>query len=126
MDSRVRRVLSMQFMWVLCAGLAAYLIWGSALRPQPSLSAATGAAIAFVNTGLIAWRMRHAAKSAGEREAHHTLKQIYRWALERYVIVAALLAAGLGGWKLMPLGLLGGFILGQAIWLAAPLMTKET
>jgi hypothetical protein len=35
-------------------------------------------------------------------------------------LAVVLLAAGLGGLKLAPLGLLSGFILGQVIWILAP------
>ena len=55
-----------------------------------------------------------------------SLNEFIRSWLERYLVVGVLLALGLGWLKLLPLGLLSGFILGQLIWILAPLTIKET
>ena len=140
MDRRIRGVLSAQTVWVLLATLLAYRIWnGSHLA---MVSAAVGAFIALVNTAFIAWRLsaqENLGKAPGSKhdlaaamkndtaapEAHRHLKQFYRSALERYLLVAGLFAVSLGVFAFLPLAVLGGFILGQALWIAAPLMSKE-
>lgn len=142
MDRRIRGVLSAQSVWVLVAALGAYRIWDASQLAM--VSAAMGALIALVNTAFIAWRLNaqeNLGKTpgcdtgpAGAQEindtatpnAHRHLKQFYRSALERYFLVASLFAMSLGVLKFLPVALLGGFILGQALWMVAPLMSKET
>ncbi len=124
MDRRIRRVLSVQLVLLLTVGLIAYGLWGS----QVGWAAGFGALIAVTNTALIARHMRprNTSKDSGELSAQHYLRQFYRSSLVRYLVVGVLLASGLGGLKLTPLALLGGFILEQLIWIIAPLTIKET
>lgn len=126
MDRRIKRVLSLQLVLLFVAVLGGYAIWGGGVARAVWF----GSFIAIANTLLIAWRMRcgnrNKDRARGELGAQQYLRQFYRSWLERYLVVGALLAMGLGGLKLMPLGLLTGFILGQAIWIFAPLTIKET
>lgn len=125
MDRRLKRVLSLQLVLLLIAVLGAYAVWGLGEAGAVWF----GSFIAVANTLLIVWRMRRSRnkdRARGELGAQQYLKQFYRSWLERYLVVGALLAMGLGGLKLMPLGLLAGFILGQVIWIFAPLTIKET
>jgi ATP synthase protein I len=124
MDRRIRRVLGVQLVWLLTGALIASRLWGSPV----GWAAGFGAFIAVANTALIARHMRPRNRSieCGELSAQHYLRQFYRSCLLRYLVVGVLLASGLGGLKLMPLALLGGFILGQLIWIIAPLTIKET
>lgn len=125
MDRRIRRVLSVQFVFFLAAGMTSYGVWGLDVAGATGF----GAIIAIANTVLIAWHMRPGSgksNKGGELGAQHYLRQFYRSWLERYLVVGILLALGLGGLKLMPLALLAGFILGQLIWIIAPLTIKET
>lgn len=114
MDRRIRRVLSLQVALLLVASPGAYAIWGLGVAKAVWF----GAGIATANTLMLAWRMRQGRTAA---VAQPSLSEFYRSWLERYLLAGALLAAGLGGLKLMPLGLLSGFILGQVIWIFAPL-----
>lgn len=113
MDQQIRRVLSLQLALLLVASLGTYAIWGLGVAKAVCF----GAGIASANTLMIAWRMRQGRAAL----AQPSLSEFYRSWLERYLLVGVLLAAGLGGLKLMPLGLLSGFILGQVIWILAPL-----
>lgn len=117
MDRRIRRVLSLQLALLLVASLGAYAIWGLGVAKAVWF----GAGIAAANTIMIAWRMRQGCATAA---AQPSLSEFYRSWLERYLLAGALLAAGLGGLKLAPLGLLSGFILGQVIWILAPLTVE--
>jgi len=114
MDHQIRRVLSLQLALLLVASLAAFAIWGLGMAKAVWF----GAGIATANTLMIAWRMRRGRKTA---PAQAGLSEFYRSWLERYLLVGVLLAAGLGGLKWMPLGLLSGFVLGQIVWILAPL-----
>jgi len=116
MDRQIRRVLSSQLALLLVASLVAFAIWG----PRVAVAVCFGAGIASANTLMIAWRMRQGRAA----QAQPSLSEFYRSWLERYLLVGVLLAAGLGGLKLMPLGLLSGFILGQVIWIFAPLTVE--
>ena len=116
MDRRIRRILSLQLALLLVASLGAYAIWGLGVAKAVWF----GAGIAAANTIMIAWRMRPGRAAL----AQPSLSEFYRSWLERYLLAGALLAAGLGGLKLMPLGLLSGFILGQVIWIIAPLTVE--
>ena len=71
-----------------------------------------GGLVATCNALWLLWRRyrteRGRALSAGE-----SLRVLYRTALERFVVVALLLALGLGVLHLHPLALLTGFVVGQ-------------
>ena len=114
MDHQIRRVLNLQLALLLFASFSAYAVWGLSV----ALALGFGTGIAVANTLMIAWRMRQGRK---QTTTQPSLSEFYRSWLERYLLVGVLLAAGLGGLKLMPLGLLSGFILGQVIWILAPL-----
>ena len=113
----MRRVLCAQLALLFVASLVAFAIWG----PRVAVAVCFGAGIASANTLMIAWRMRQGRATVS---AQPSLSEFYRSWLERYLLVGVLLAAGLGGLKLMPLGLLSGFILGQVIWILAPLTVE--
>ncbi|MBT9614088.1 MAG: ATP synthase subunit I [Burkholderiales bacterium] len=117
MDRQIRQVLSLQLALILVASLGGYAIWGLGVAQAVCF----GAGIAAVNTLMIAWRMRQGRTTPA---AQPSLSEFYRSWLERYLLLGVLLAAGLGGLKLMPLGLLSGFILGQVIWIFAPLTVE--
>ena len=115
MDHQIRRVLGLQLALLLVASLMAFAIWGLGMAKAVWF----GTGIATANTLMIAWRMRQGRKTA---PAQAGLSEFYRSWLERYLLVGVLLAVGLGGLKWMPLGLLSGFVLGQIVWILAPLI----
>lgn len=119
MDRRIRRVLSLQFALLLAATISAYVLWGAIAAK----AAGFGMLIATANTLLIAWRMRPKPEATGKPAS---LNEFLRSWVERYLAVGVLLALGLGSFKLLPLALLSGFILGQLLWILAPLTIKET
>lgn len=119
MDQRMRRVLSLQLASLLLVSLGVYVVWGG----MAAKAAWFGVFIATTNTLLIIWRIRPNNKAPGKPA---NLNEFIRSWLERYLLVGVLLALGLGSLKLLPLSLLSGFILGQLIWILAPLTIKET
>lgn len=86
----------------------AYLYLGEAAV----VAAWFGGAVALSNTVLLVWRMRSGARDSS-RNPRIELVRLVRSSMERFFVVALLIAAGLGWMKLMPLPLLAGFALGQ-------------
>lgn len=123
MDLRIRRVLSLQLALLLIVAVGVYAMWGAVATK----AALFGVFIATANTLLIVWRMRVINKASDNKASNKSanLNEFIRSWLERYLVVGVLLALGLGSLKLLPLGLLSGFILGQLIWILAPLTIKE-
>jgi ATP synthase protein I len=58
--------------------------------------------------------MRSSAQQPG-RKPQEELFRLYRSSVERFFVVALLIAAGLGWLKLMPALMLAGFVLGQLV-----------
>jgi ATP synthase protein I len=83
-------------------------------------SAWYGGGIAMANSGLLYWRRRGLAGNTA-LSAGRSLVLLYRSALERFVVVAALFVAGMAVLELDALALLTGFIAGQVAFLAAGL-----
>lgn len=125
MDRHIRRVLSLQLAVLLIVTVGVYAMWGTG----PAQAVWFGVFIATTNTLLIAWRMRPSKKTTHELSnksgKQANLNEFIRSWLERYLMVGVLLALALEGLKLLPFALLSGFILGQLVWILAPLTIKE-
>lgn len=104
----VRRVAGVQTVVVLFGAVVGLALYGSVIAG----SMLAGGAVALTNTLLLAWRMRGNPRSA-DRSAQGHLWTFYRSSLERFFVVGALLAAGMGPLGFKPLPLLAGFVLGQ-------------
>jgi ATP synthase protein I len=68
--------------------------------------------ISLLNVMLLEWRRKQADRGPA-LTAGQSLRVLYRSAVERFVLVALLFAAGIGALALYPLALLTGFIAGQ-------------
>ncbi len=71
-----------------------------------------GGAVSIAGTLVSAWRLRIAAEEASQNPAW-SVAEFYKSALLRFVVVAALLAIGLGYFRLHGLALLVGFVVAQ-------------
>jgi hypothetical protein len=95
----------------------------AAVTPLAAKSVAFGGCAVVGGTLFLAWRCM-----VVEREEHlgaeWILRRAYRTAVERFVLVAFLLAIGFKLLKLAPLWMLAGFITGQMAWLAAPVWMR--
>ena len=112
-----RQVLGLQMaVTLVVAGLA----YGMKGTPQFALAVLSGGGVSVVNGALLAWRMSRAALSSVQN-AHHQLRLMYFYAAERFLVVVVLLGLCMVALKLSPLALLGGFVMGQAVLLAARL-----
>ncbi|MEN8107321.1 MAG: ATP synthase subunit I [Pseudomonadota bacterium] len=101
----------MLWLQLLLVGLIVVVFFVMSGRYQ-AVSALFGGAIALLNVMLLEWR-RYQADSGRAMSAGQSLWLLYRSAMERFVLVLALFALGMGGWRLEPLPLLTGFIAGQ-------------
>lgn len=99
-------------------GFFSYLFWGFAAA-QASVF---GALVALANTLLLVWRMRASAQGSG-RSGGQELARLVRSSVERFLMVALLIAAGLGWLKLVPGALLVGFVLGQLVLVASSIIS---
>jgi hypothetical protein len=109
-----RQVILLQMLATLFGASIAYNIKGT---PQFAIAVLSGGGISIVNGVLLAWRMVRAATHPAH-EAHHQLRLMYFYATERFLVVVALLCLSIVVLKLSPLALLGGFVMGQAVFLA--------
>ncbi|MEN6584803.1 MAG: ATP synthase subunit I [Sulfuricella sp.] len=80
-----------------------------------------GGLVAVANTLMLAWRMRVGAQPSGKSPGQE-LAGIVLSSLERFFMVALLIAAGLGWLKLMPAPLLLGFVLGQIVLMVSTII----
>lgn len=77
-----------------------------------------GGCTALANTGLLAWRIG-ATKWHADETAQQAMRIAYRTGFERLLLVAGLLAMGMGVLRLSAFAVLAGFIIGQLVWLVA-------
>lgn len=90
-------------------GSSLLLIW---LGRNVAVAAFFGGAVAVANALFLIWCMRAGARRPAQ-EARQELARLVRLSMERFMMVALLIVAGLGWLKLMPVPLLIGFVLGQ-------------
>jgi ATP synthase protein I len=105
---------------IVAAAIAAWLWQGA----EVAAAGLYGGTVALANVGLLVWRWRQGRYDYHCDGGRH-LRQFHRSSLERFFVVAIVLAAGMYGLKLDPLPVLLGFIVGQVAWMiaAATLMT---
>jgi ATP synthase protein I len=104
-----RQIIMLQIVVTLIGASIAYSIKGT---PQFAIAVLSGGGISVLNGALLAWRMTpetlHPAPEA-------QLRLLYFYAAERFLVVVALLGLCIAALKLLPLALLGGFVMGQAV-----------
>ncbi|HXU94219.1 MAG TPA: ATP synthase subunit I [Gallionella sp.] len=97
--------------------------YGMGKTPQFAIAVLSGGVVSVLNGALLAWRMSRAA-SVSAHDAHLQLRLLYFYAVERFLVVVALLALCMAVLKLPALAVLGGFVLGQAALLSARLLLR--
>jgi hypothetical protein len=119
MRSEQVRLAGLQSVITIIGAAVTYVI----AAPLAAESVAYGGYAATAGTLFLAWRF-----AAGGRQEHlgaeQVLRHAYRTAMERFVLVACLLAVGFGLLKLAPIWLLAGFVSGQLAWLAVPVWIR--
>ncbi|GAB4124001.1 MAG: hypothetical protein Fur0040_05600 [Sideroxydans sp.] len=90
--------------------------------PQFATAVLIGGGVSILNSAILAWRMSRASERAAH-DAQLQLRLLYFYAAERFLLVATLLGLILTMAEL-PLAVLSGFVLGQAVLLVARLLLK--
>ena len=106
--SGVRKLVMIQLLLVTATSVVFFMLYGG----FQAGSAAFGGAIACANRLLLELR-RLQADRGRVLDAGQSMRLLYRAAFERFVLVGVLFALGLGIFRLDPLPLLTGFIVGQ-------------
>ena len=78
-----------------------------------------GGAVIIASTSYFGWRLRIATQTDDNKPAENTVNAValFKGIIIRFVLVIVLLALGLGWFKLLPAGVLSGFIVAQlAFW----------
>lgn len=109
------RIAGLQCVITITGFSLAYLV----VNRLAAWSVAFGGWIALVGTLWLVMRLRQAERQQNP-EAGESLRHAYRTAVERFVWVFLLFAAGFKLLELAPLWVLTGFVAGQAAWLFAP------
>jgi ATP synthase protein I len=104
-----RQIIMLQIVVTLIGASIAYSMKGT---PQFAIAVLSGGGISVLNGALLAWRMtRETLHPAPEAQ----LRLLYFYAAERFLVVVVLLCLCIAVLKLLPLALLGGFVMGQAV-----------
>ena len=106
-----RQIVVLQIVVTLIGASIAYSMKGT---PQFAIAVLSGGGISVLNGALLAWRMTRETLHPAP-EAHHQLRLLYFYAAERFLVVVVLLCLCIAVLKLLPLALLGGFVMGQAV-----------
>ncbi|MDD2685651.1 MAG: ATP synthase subunit I [Gallionella sp.] len=114
------RLTGLQTVIVLVVGVIVYLVRST---PHEAIAVVSGGGVAILNGALLAWRMSRAAKYPAY-DAGQQLRLLYFYAAERISAVFVLLGICMFVLKLVPLALLSGFVLGQAVLLLSRLFLK--
>lgn len=120
MESSVHRTAKLQIVISVIVGTLGYAVQGEA----EAKAALYGGVVALIGTLLLLWRMRR-SKQKTLLDAHQHLWLFYRSGLERFLVICALLAIGMGPLKFVPLAVLVGFVAGQLAWVIAPLRRES-
>jgi ATP synthase protein I len=115
-----RKVVWLQILITLATAGVAYELKSS---PQYAIAVLSGGGVSVLNGVLLAWRMSRAA-SQSTHDAHQQLRLMYFYAVERFSAVMVLLGICLAVLKFPPLGVLSGFVMGQAALLTGRLFLK--
>lgn len=116
---QIRRVTWVQILVTLAASGITY---GLGATPQFAIAVLSGGGVSVLNGALLAWRMSRANQRSAH-DAHLQLRLLYFYAIERFLMVVASLGLSMALLKL-PLAVLGGFVLGQAVLITARLFLR--
>ncbi len=107
---------------LLVSVVAAAMTYSFGVMPQQAIAVLIGGGVSVLNGALMAWRMsRESQRSA--HDAHLQLRLMYFYAAERFFLVVVSLILAMATLKL-PLEVLSGFVLGQAVLLLARLFMR--
>jgi hypothetical protein len=117
-----RQVAVLQIVAMLVAAGIAYSVKG---MPQFAIAVLSGGGVSVLNGALLNWRRSRAAALSLAHDAHQQLRLMYFYAAERFFAVIALLGVCLAALDLPPLAVVGGFVTGQVVLIAARLILSK-
>ena len=105
----IRRLAVLQLLLLAVTSVLFFVIYGA----FQAVSVWCGGLISMTNVLLLEWRRRQ-ADSGRPLSAGESIRLLYRTAVERFVLIALMIAFALGVLQLEPVALITGFIAGQA------------
>jgi len=122
-----RKVVGLQVAITL---VTAGIVYSLPSTSQLAIAVLSGGLVSVINGALLAWRMSRTALHTDQDGAHLDdayiqLRLMYFYAAERFMAVAVLLGLCMAALKLSPPAVLGGFVMGQAVLLAAHLFLSR-
>ncbi|MEW5904510.1 MAG: ATP synthase subunit I [Pseudomonadota bacterium] len=115
-----RKVVWLQLLAMAITFVAA---WGWGSSPQKAIAIVSGGGVSILNSTLLAWRMSR-TKQHPAYDAHQQLRLMYFYAVERFSAVVVSLGLALAMNKDLPLMVISGFVLGQAVLMLARLLLR--
>jgi len=116
-----QEVIQLQLVVLLIFAVITFAVKGTS---QFVLAVLSGGGISVINGALLAWRMSRSTLLSVQN-ANQQLRHMYFYAAERFLVVVLLLGICIATMKSMSLVILGSFVLGQSILLAARLIIKK-
>lgn len=104
--------------------LIAALIWVMLRGGEAALAALYGGLVTLASTLLLGWRMLQAGRVAG-RNPRKSMRMLYVGALQRFVLVVAAFACGIGIFQLYPPAIIVGFVASQFAYVLVGLGRKR-
>lgn len=117
----MRKVLGLQALIALIAAAITAFCYENSFRY--GLAVLCGGSVSALNTAMWSWRLSRLALTS-EQSAYQQLRLMYFYAAERFLAVIVALGIGMVALGLLPLAVIGGFILGQAAALAGRMFLK--
>jgi hypothetical protein len=114
------RVVGVQALGILVLMM---VVWLVVRQPQVVVAVGSGGAVSVLNGILLAWRMSRSVRLSIP-DVHLQLRLMYYYAAERFLVAMLLLAVCLVALKLPPLAMMGGFVVGQVLFLVARLFYR--
>lgn len=124
---KTRQVVGLQMVVTLTITGVAY---STGSGTQLALAVLSGGSVSVINGLLLAWRLSRSASCAVNAvhqslDAQHQLRRLYFYAAERFLVVVALLAFCMAALKLPSPAVLAGFVMGQAVLMAARIFLNK-
>lgn len=118
--AEIKTVIKLQLLVGMLMLAVVKLMW-----PELARSLLYGEMTALANTALLYWRLYKSDKRAVKSQTQE-LSLLYRSGLERFILIAGLLAMGMmPKLNLVPLLVLTGFIIEQLVFLLGALIAKS-
>ena len=117
MRTEFAKLIWLQGVIVIIAAAVTYKV----ADPSAVKSIVYGNIVALISSLLLVWRHKQGQKLL---EPEWVLRHAYKTSIERFIWIIFLLVIGFELLELPPLWLLAGFVVGQVVWLLAPVWMR--